>query len=83
MSQPINTLTSYSINGVEQWVSAQSSDETLPVLLVLHGGPGYAIMPLFHGFNRSRKTISSSSTGTSGAPADHQLTTIPRIDDDS
>ncbi len=52
MTQPINSLESLNINGVEQWVQLQSTDVELPVLLVLHGGPGYAIMPLFHRYNR-------------------------------
>jgi pimeloyl-ACP methyl ester carboxylesterase len=51
MAPQINSLEPLSINGVEQWVQIRSNDSTLPVLLILHGGPGYAIMPLFHGFN--------------------------------
>jgi pimeloyl-ACP methyl ester carboxylesterase len=51
MPRPINTLEAVPINGVRQWVLLQSRDTSLPVLLVLHGGPGYAILPLFHGFN--------------------------------
>ena len=53
MARPINSLESIEINGVEQWVLIQSADMGLPVLLVLHGGPGYAILPLFHEFNRA------------------------------
>lgn len=36
------------INGVDQWIQIQTNDCSQPVLLILHGGPGYAIMPLFH-----------------------------------
>jgi pimeloyl-ACP methyl ester carboxylesterase len=48
----INSLESLTINGVKQWVLIQSNDTTKPVLLILHGGPGYAFLPLFHGFNK-------------------------------
>jgi pimeloyl-ACP methyl ester carboxylesterase len=51
MAQPINSLEPLTINGVKQWVQLQASDSTQPVLLILHGGPGYAIMPLFHARN--------------------------------
>lgn len=52
MGQPINTLRPLAINGTAQWVSVRTEDDSLPVLLVLHGGPGYAMLPLLHGFNR-------------------------------
>jgi pimeloyl-ACP methyl ester carboxylesterase len=52
MGQPISSLESLKINGVKQWILLQSSDQDLPVLLILHGGPGYAMMPLFHHSNQ-------------------------------
>lgn len=33
------------IGGIEQWVSIRGTDRRNPVLLVLHGGPGYVAMP--------------------------------------
>jgi len=53
MGQPVNTLQPLAINGTVQWVSVRSADDTLPVLLVLHGGPGYAMLPLMHAHNRA------------------------------
>ena len=33
------------IGGIEQWVSIRGRDKRNPVLLVIHGGPGYVLMP--------------------------------------
>lgn len=33
------------IGGIDQWVSVRSRDPRNPVLLVLHGGPGWVAMP--------------------------------------
>src|SRR6516165_10597795 len=51
MGRPIDQLTSLAVNGTVQWLQLQSADQDLPLLLILHGGPGYAIMPLFHHTN--------------------------------
>lgn len=34
------------IGGIEQWVSIRGRDRRNPVLLVIHGGPGYILMPM-------------------------------------
>ena len=34
------------IGGIEQWVSIRGADKRNPVLLLLHGGPGYVSMPM-------------------------------------
>ena len=34
------------IGGIEQWVSIRGRDKRNPVLLVIHGGPGYVLMPM-------------------------------------
>jgi proline iminopeptidase len=36
------------IGGVDQAIYVTGDDPTAPVVLVLHGGPGYAMLPLFH-----------------------------------
>ncbi len=68
MGNPINRFECIDINGVKQCILLQSADDELPVLLILHGGPGYAIMPMFHEFNRESSVTSSLLTGTSGVP---------------
>lgn len=41
----VERLQALDINGVEQWVSIRSRNPTNPVLLVVHGGPGWVAMP--------------------------------------
>ncbi|MDT3501979.1 alpha/beta fold hydrolase [Stenotrophomonas maltophilia] len=41
----VERLQSLDVNGVEQWVSIRSRNPTNPVLLVVHGGPGWVAMP--------------------------------------
>jgi len=40
-----------SLGGVEQTLQIYSNDVSKPLLLVLHGGPGYAMLPLLHETN--------------------------------
>ena len=40
------------IGGIDQWVSIRGDDRRNPVLIVLHGGRGYADMPMSWWFGR-------------------------------
>jgi pimeloyl-ACP methyl ester carboxylesterase len=42
----IERLEKVQIGGIEQWVSIRGRDRRNPVLLVIHGGPGYVLMPM-------------------------------------
>jgi len=41
----IERLEAVNINGVDQWISVRSRNPGNPVLLVVHGGPGWVAMP--------------------------------------
>ncbi len=40
------------IGGIDQWVSIRGTDRRNPVLLYIHGGPGYVSIPMSWWFNR-------------------------------
>jgi proline iminopeptidase len=42
----IERLEKVRIGGIYQWVSIRGRDKRNPVLLVIHGGPGYVLMPM-------------------------------------
>ena len=49
----IERLEKVKIGGIDQWVSIRGSDTRNPVLLYVHGGPGYISMPMdwwWHGW---------------------------------
>jgi proline iminopeptidase len=43
--QGVERLEAVRIGGIDQWVSIRGRDRRNPVLLVIHGGPGYVLMP--------------------------------------
>jgi pimeloyl-ACP methyl ester carboxylesterase len=48
----IERLEAVRIGGIEQWVSVRGADKRNPVLLFLHGGPGYVSIPMSWWFTR-------------------------------
>jgi len=50
--QGIEQTRAVRIGGIEQWISVRGTDRRNPVLLFLHGGPGYVAMPTSWYFQR-------------------------------
>jgi pimeloyl-ACP methyl ester carboxylesterase len=48
----VERLEKVRIGGVDQWISIRGVDRRNPVLLVIHGGPGYPLMPFSWWFAR-------------------------------
>ena len=48
----IERLEKVRIGGIDQWVSIRGKDRRNPVLLLIHGGPGYVSMPMSWWFAR-------------------------------
>ncbi len=44
----IDTLETVRLGGVDQWIQIRGHDRTRPLLLFLHGGPGFPQMPFAH-----------------------------------
>jgi hypothetical protein len=42
----IERLEKVRVGGFDQWVSVRGTDKRNPVLLLIHGGPGYVSMPM-------------------------------------
>lgn len=42
----VERLEAVRIGGIDQWVSIRGADRRNPILLYLHGGPGYVTMPI-------------------------------------
>lgn len=50
-ARSFNTSEFVPIGGIEQWVSTRGSDPGNPVLLIVHGGPGFSNAPFTHAFD--------------------------------
>ena len=50
--QAIEATRAVRIGGIDQWISVRGTDRRNPVLLMLHGGPGYVAMPTSWYFQR-------------------------------
>ena len=48
----VQRLEAVRIGGIDQWVSVRGADKRNPVLLLIHGGPGYVSIPLSWWFAR-------------------------------
>jgi proline iminopeptidase len=48
----VERLEKVRIGGIDQWVSIRGADRRNPVLLYIHGGPGYVSIPMSWWFNR-------------------------------
>jgi proline iminopeptidase len=48
----IERLEKVHLSGIDQWVSIRGADNRNPVLLLIHGGPGYVSIPLSWWFTR-------------------------------
>lgn len=48
----VHRLETVRIGGIDQWVSVRGADRGNPVLLHIHGGPGYISMPMSWWFSR-------------------------------
>jgi proline iminopeptidase len=48
----VERLEKATIGGIDQWVSIRGTDVRNPVLLLIHGGPGYVSMPMSWWFSR-------------------------------
>ena len=52
-AKPINQSEAVPIGGIRQWISIKSVNDTLPVLLFLHGGPGNSVIGFAEKFTRT------------------------------
>ncbi len=48
----VERLEKVRIGGIDQWVSIRGTDRSNPVLLYIHGGPGYVSIPMSWWFSR-------------------------------
>src|SRR5262244_1562111 len=65
----VEQLEKVQIGGIDQWVSIRGTDRRNPVLLYIHGGPGYVSIPMSWWFTRGLEeyfTVVEGSLRTEG-----------------
>ena len=73
----IEQLEKVRIGGIDQWVSIRGTDKRNPVLLLIHGGPGYVSMPMSWWFTRGWEEFFTASNGTKGGAGKTYLLNDP------
>ena len=51
-AEGVDRLQTVRLGGIDQWISIRGADRRNPILLMIHGGPGYASMPTSWYFQR-------------------------------
>ena len=64
----IERLEKVRIGGIDQWVSIRGADKRNPVLLLIHGGPGYVSLPLSWWFTRGHRRDSDRDLARDRGP---------------
>ncbi len=76
----VERLEKIRIGGIEQWVSVRGTDRRNPVLLHIHGGPGYVSMPMSWWFARGwEEYFTVVQWDQRGAGKTHLLTDPARL----
>jgi proline iminopeptidase len=65
----VERLENVRIGGIDQWVSIRGADRGNPVLLYMHGGPGYVSMPMSWWFSRGLEEYFTVVQWTNVPPA--------------
>ena len=60
----VEQLEAVRIGGIEQWVSVRGADRRNPVLLHVHGGPGYISIPMSWWLSLAGKIFYGRSMGS-------------------
>jgi hypothetical protein len=75
----IAEITYLRLGGLDQWVMIRGESVANPLLILLHGGPGFPEMRLFRTFNAPLEQSSPSCIGCSAARASHSTGTCPPL----
>ena len=66
-----------SLGGLDQWVMIRGESVANPLLILLHGGPGFPEMRLFRHFNAPLEKSFTVSIGSSAAPTNRSTARSP------